>query len=101
MHLSSVSARSSCLAIAVLLTLSSCASWTKGGSGLTPRSEAVCDSEPPEQIPPQPRTEPEHGAWVRELIGLYEQQVDRWLWETSCRGKVRAENSEAHRRATR
>jgi hypothetical protein len=32
---------------------------------------------------------------VRWLVGLYEQQVDRWMWEASCRAKVREENARA------
>lgn len=61
----------------------------------------VCDSGAPEEIAPQPSTEPEHSAWVTLLQGLYEQQVDRWIWETSCRARVRTENAEAFKRTAR
>lgn len=90
-----------CLAIAAMLTLSSCGRQVKASTGLTPRSEAVCDSAPPEAIPPQPSTNPERDSWVRGLVGLYEQQVDRWLWEARCRAQVRAENAAAFERVGR
>lgn len=83
------------LALAALLTLSSCRSLETRGSGLTPRSEAVCDQAPPAVLPPVPTTEPERSAWVRILLGLYEWEVDKSLLERPCRAKVRAENAAA------
>lgn len=92
------SALSSCLAIAALLTLSSCASFGRQPLTLTPRSEQVCDRTPPAPIPPIPDTHPELEAGHRQLIGLYRDEIIKFVEETRCRARVRAENAEAARR---
>lgn len=95
MKLPHASAPWRCLAIAALCLLTSCASWTRRGSASTPRSEAVCDQAPPTPVPPQPRTEPEHAAWVRILMALYEFEVDKYNIAQPCRERVRAENAKS------
>lgn len=94
---SNVSALSWCLALAVMLTLSSCGRLARPSTGLTPRSEAVCDQEPPAPIAPQPSTEPERSAWVQALLGLYEDEVDKWRFSQPCRMRVREEASQGLR----
>jgi len=94
-------ARWLCLAIAAPLTLSSCASFGKPPTTLTPRSESVCDQLPPAPVPPIPDTHPELEAVFRRVLGLYRDEVTKDQAERSCRAAVRAENAEAYRRATR
>ena len=99
MKASNASVLSSCLALAALSTLPSCASFGTHGTGLTPRSESVCDSTPPAPIPPIPDTHPALEAVFRAVLGLYRDEVTKDVEERSCRAKVRAENAEAARRA--
>lgn len=93
------SARLLCLVIAAMCLLPSCASLTRGGNALTPSSEAICDQAPPAAVPPQPTTEPEHGAWVAILLGLLEWEVDKFIAGSNCRAEVREANAEAARKA--
>ena len=93
------SARSSCLAIAALLILSSCTSFGRQPATLTPRSEQVCDSTPPAPIPPIADTHPELEAGFRQLIGLYRDEIIKFAESSRCRAQVRAENTEAAKRA--
>lgn len=89
---------SSFLAIAVLSTLSSCASFGRQPTMLTPRSEQVCDPTPPAPVPPIADTHPELEAGHRQLLGLYRDEIIKFLESSRCRAAVRAENAEAARR---
>jgi hypothetical protein len=86
-----------CLVLAVLLTLSSCASFAPAPTGLTPRSEAVCDQAPPAPVPTIPDTHPEIEAAFRETLALYRDEVTKFFAGSGCRAKVRAENAAAAR----
>lgn len=88
-----------CLALAVALTLSSCASFGRPATTLTPRSEQVCDSSPPAPIPPIADTHPELEAIFRQVLGLYRDEVTKHFAEAACKAGVRRENAEAARRA--
>lgn len=95
MKASNASAPSWCLLTAALLTLTSCASFGPRGTGLTPRSESVCDQTPPEPIPPIPAEHPGLEAVFRTLIGLYHSEIVKDAVERGCRAAVRRENAEA------
>ena len=86
------------LALAVPLTLASCASFGRPATTLTPRSESVCDQLPPAPIPPIPDTRPELEATFRQVLGLYRDEVTKDRADRACRAAVRAENAEAFRR---
>jgi hypothetical protein len=83
------------LATAALLTLPSCASFGKPVTTLTPRSESVCDQAPPTPLPPIPNTQPEIFAAMREIMGLYRDEITKDHFERDCRAKVREENRAA------
>lgn len=83
---------------AALLTLSACASFGRPATTLTPRSESVCDQTPPAPIPPVPDQHPASEAWARTLIGLYRDEIIKFVESSRCRAKVRAENLEAAKR---
>lgn len=95
------SALSWCLLIAAALTLSSCQSFAPRGTGLTPRSESVCDQTPPEPLPPIPDEHPALEAAFRIVIGLYRNEIVKDSSERSCRAAVRKENADAARAASR
>ena len=90
---------SSCLALAALRTLSSCASFGPRATVLTPRSEAVCDPLPPAPVPPIPDDTAGIFAAFRQVLGLYHDEAIKGAIAADCRAKVRAENAEAARRA--
>ena len=89
------SARCMFAAIAVTLTLASCASFGQPATTLTPRSESVCDQLPPAPLPPIPDTHPELEAVFRTVIGMYRDEITKNTSEARCRAKVRAENMRA------
>lgn len=99
MEVKAASAPSWCLALAVMLTLASCGSFGKQSTGLTPRSEQVCDQPPPSPVPPIPDTHPELEAIFRRVLGLYRDEVTKDQAERTCRAAVRRENAEAVRAA--
>lgn len=101
MEVKTASARWLCLALAAPLILSSCASFGRPQTTLTPRSESVCDQLPPAPVPVIPDTHPELEAVFRRVLGLYRDEIIKDQSERSCRSAVRAENAEAHRKATR
>lgn len=84
-------------AIAATLLLSSCASFGRAPTQLTPRSESPCDQAPPAPIPPIPADTIGVFAAFREVIGLYRDEILKDRIERDCRAAVRAENAKAAR----
>lgn len=99
MQASTRSALSRWLAIAVLCLTSSCASFGRAPTPLTPRSESVCDQAPPSPVPPIADGVVEAFAAFREVLGLYRDEILKDGIERRCRAGVRAENAAAAKAA--
>lgn len=87
------------LGLVLPLILTSCASFGRPATTLTPRSESVCDQLPPAPVPPIPDTHPSLEAVFRQVLGLYRDEIVKDRSERDCRAAVRAENAEAARRS--